>query len=231
MNCLIEALGLALPGNGTMVATHADRKELFLQAGRTIVDLANRYYEHDDATALPRGIATFEAFENAMTLDIAMGGSTNTVCTCSPPRRRPRCRSPWRISTASRAACRISARWRPPRPTCIWKTCIAPAASWPSSANWTAAGCSIASPTPCTRPRWATAIDTLDVKRAVAPAVERVLPRRARRHPHHGAFSQSARYPDLDLDREPASSAIRHAFSKDGGLAVSTATSPRTAAS
>ena len=79
MNCLNEALGLALPGNGTLLATHADRKELFLQAGRAIVDLARRYYEQDDATALPRGIATFEAFENAMTLDIAMGGSTNTV--------------------------------------------------------------------------------------------------------------------------------------------------------
>ena len=79
MNCLMEALGLALPGNGTVVATHADRKELFLEAGRRIVDLARRYYEQDDDGVLPRGIATFEAFENAMTLDIAMGGSTNTV--------------------------------------------------------------------------------------------------------------------------------------------------------
>jgi dihydroxy-acid dehydratase len=79
MNCLVEALGLALPGNGTLVATHADRKELFLEAGRQIVALAKRYYEHDDARVLPRAIATFQAFENAMTLDIAMGGSTNTV--------------------------------------------------------------------------------------------------------------------------------------------------------
>jgi len=79
MNCLIEALGLGLPGNGTVVATHADRKELFLEAGRRIVDLAKRAYEGDDASVLPRSIATFQAFENAMTLDIAMGGSTNTV--------------------------------------------------------------------------------------------------------------------------------------------------------
>ncbi|MGB8843811.1 MAG: dihydroxy-acid dehydratase, partial [Aliidongia sp.] len=79
MNCLAEALGLALPGNGTVVATHADRKRLFLEAGRTIVDLARRWYERDDATALPRSIASRAAFENAMTLDIAMGGSTNTV--------------------------------------------------------------------------------------------------------------------------------------------------------
>jgi dihydroxy-acid dehydratase len=79
MNCLTEALGLSLPGNGSMLATHADRKELFLEAGRRIVDLAKRYYEQDDESALPRNIANFSAFENAMCLDIAMGGSTNTI--------------------------------------------------------------------------------------------------------------------------------------------------------
>ena len=79
MNCLTEVLGLSLPGNGTVVATHADRKELFLRAGRQVVELCRRYYEQDDASVLPRSIATFQAFENAMTLDVAMGGSTNTV--------------------------------------------------------------------------------------------------------------------------------------------------------
>ncbi|MBL8449440.1 MAG: dihydroxy-acid dehydratase [Dechloromonas sp.] len=79
MNCLTEALGLSLPGNGTIVATHADRKELFLRAGRTAVDLCKRYYEQDDGSVLPRSIATKAAFENAMALDVAMGGSTNTV--------------------------------------------------------------------------------------------------------------------------------------------------------
>jgi len=79
MNCLTEALGLSLPGNGSMLATHADRKELFLEAGRRIVDITRRYYEQDDESVLPRGIATFEAFENAMCVDIAMGGSTNTI--------------------------------------------------------------------------------------------------------------------------------------------------------
>ncbi|MEN3931590.1 dihydroxy-acid dehydratase [Microvirga sp. W0021] len=79
MNCLTEALGLALPGNGTVVATHADRKRLFVEAGHLIVDLARRYYEQDDTSVLPRSIATFAAFENAMALDISMGGSTNTV--------------------------------------------------------------------------------------------------------------------------------------------------------
>ncbi|WP_455208784.1 dihydroxy-acid dehydratase [Kaarinaea lacus] len=79
MNCLTEALGLSLPGNGSMLATHADRKELFLEAGRRIVDLAKRYYEQDDESVLPRNIANYSAFENAMSLDIAMGGSTNTI--------------------------------------------------------------------------------------------------------------------------------------------------------
>jgi len=79
MNCLNEALGLALPGNGTLVATHADRQGLFVKAGHQIVELCRRYYEQNDASVLPRSIATFQAFENAMTLDVAMGGSTNTV--------------------------------------------------------------------------------------------------------------------------------------------------------
>ena len=79
MNCLTEALGLALPGNGTVLATHADRKELFLEAGRRIVDIAKRRYDKDDESVLPRSICSKTAFENAMTLDIAMGGSTNTV--------------------------------------------------------------------------------------------------------------------------------------------------------
>ena len=79
MNCLTEALGLSLPGNGSVLATHSDRKRLFLEAGRLVVDLARRWYEEGDVSALPRGIANFDAFENAMSLDIAMGGSTNTV--------------------------------------------------------------------------------------------------------------------------------------------------------
>ena len=79
MNCLVEALGLALPGNGSVLATHADRKQLFLQAGRQIVELCERWYKRDDASILPRNIANLTSFENAMTLDIAMGGSSNTV--------------------------------------------------------------------------------------------------------------------------------------------------------
>ena len=79
MNCLTEALGLSQPGNGSMLATHADREELFINAGKRIVDLTKRYYEQDDESALPRNIANRAAFDNAMALDIAMGGSSNTV--------------------------------------------------------------------------------------------------------------------------------------------------------
>lgn len=79
MNCLTEALGLALPGNGSALATHADRKQLFLGAAKTIMNITRSYYQDDDESVLPRNIASFKAFENAMTLDIAMGGSTNTV--------------------------------------------------------------------------------------------------------------------------------------------------------
>ncbi|MBL4906444.1 MAG: dihydroxy-acid dehydratase, partial [Sneathiella sp.] len=79
MNCLVEALGLALPGNGSLLATHSDRKQLFLDAARTVVDITRRHYEMDEVGLLPREIANFKAFENAMILDITMGGSTNTV--------------------------------------------------------------------------------------------------------------------------------------------------------
>jgi dihydroxy-acid dehydratase len=79
MNCLTEALGLSLPGNGSTLATHADRRRLFVEAGHLVVDIARRYYEQDDASVLPRNVANRKAFENAMSLDIAMGGSTNTI--------------------------------------------------------------------------------------------------------------------------------------------------------
>ncbi len=90
MNCLTEALGLSLPGNGTTLATHADREALFRRAGRLIVELCHRWYGGEDPSALPRGIATQAAFANAMTLDIAMGGSTIPSCICWPPHRRRR---------------------------------------------------------------------------------------------------------------------------------------------
>ena len=127
MNCLTEALGLALPGNGSLVATHADREQLFRHAGRTIVELAKRYYEQDDARALPRSIASKAAFENAMSLDIAMGGSTNTVLHLLAAAQEGDMSSRWRTSTGSRARCRTCARW-PRRSHRTSRTCTVRAA-------------------------------------------------------------------------------------------------------
>ena len=118
-----------------MVATHADRKRLFVEAGHLIVDLARRYYEQDDASVLPRAIASFEAFENAMTLDIAMGGSTNTVLHLLAAAQEGEVdftmRDIDRLSRRVPVLCKVA----PSSPTCMWRMCIAPAASWRSSAN------------------------------------------------------------------------------------------------
>ncbi len=153
MNCLVEALGLGLPGNGTVLATHADRKELFLEAGRRIVELARRWYEGEDASVLPRSIASFKAFENAMALDIAMGGSTNTVLHLLAAAHEAEVGFTMadidRLSRRVPVLCKV----RPPRPTCISRTCIAPAASLPFWASCCAPGsCTTASPPSTARP-------------------------------------------------------------------------------
>ena len=140
MNCLTEALGLALPGNGTVLATHADRRRLFVEAGHLIVDLAKRYYDQDDASALPRSIATLSAFENAMTLDIAMGGSTNTVLHLLAAAHEAgvdfTMRDIDRLSRRVPVLCKVARR----SPTCTSRMSIVPAASWPSLVNFTAPG-------------------------------------------------------------------------------------------
>ena len=136
MNCLGEALGLALPGNGTLLATHALRRNLFERAGQTIVALARRWYEDDDERALPRSIANAAAFRNAMTLDIAMGGSTNTVLhLLAMAIGKVESTSRWPTLTVSRARSRTFARWRRRRTGITSKTCIAPAVLSRSSAN------------------------------------------------------------------------------------------------
>jgi hypothetical protein len=105
MNCLTEALGLSLPGNGSVLATHADREKLFLKAGRLVVELCERWYDKDDASVLPRSIASFKPpFENAIALDIAMGGSTNTVLHLLAAAQEGGSTSPWPTSTACRAS-------------------------------------------------------------------------------------------------------------------------------
>jgi len=124
-------------GNGSLLATHADRKELFLRAGRIAVDLAKRYYEKDDASALPRSIATFEAFENAMCLDIAMGGSTNTVLHLLAAAHEAGV--DFTMKDIDRLSHKVPhlAKVAPSTSFITWKTCTAPAASWPSSASST----------------------------------------------------------------------------------------------
>ncbi|AOZ51929.1 dihydroxy-acid dehydratase [Chromobacterium vaccinii] len=222
MNCLTEALGLSLPGNGSLVATHADRKELFLKAGRLIVELAKRHYEGEDFSILPRGIATKEAFENAMSLDVAMGGSTNTVLHL--------------LAAASEAGVdfkmadidRIS-RGVP----CLSK--VAPATQKYHMEDVHRAGGVIGILAELDRaglihrdvatvhsPTLGSALEQWDVMRHG----EGSEPHRLFRAAPGGvattiAFSQSMRYPTLDDDR--ADGCIRdqaHAYSQDGGLAV-----------
>jgi dihydroxy-acid dehydratase len=221
MNCLVEALGLGLPGNGTVLATHTDRKEIFLQAGRTIVDLAKRYYEQDDSTALPRGIATFEAFENAMTLDISMGGSTNTVLHLLAAAQEGEV--PFTMADIDRLSrhvpnlCKVA----PSAPAVHLEDVHRAGGIFAILAELDRSGLLHRSTHTVHAPTLGEAIDKLDVKRAPTAAIQefyRAAPGGVRTTE---AFSQSNRYAELDLDRE--SGVIRnlaHAFSKDGGLAV-----------
>ena len=221
MNCLNEALGLALPGNGTIVATHADREQLFLQAGRTIVDLARRYYEHDDLTALPRGIATFEAFENAMTLDISMGGSTNTVLHLLAAAQEAQV--PFTMADIDRLSRRVPnlCKVAPSAPNVHLEDVHRAGGIMAILGELDRAGLLHRDVPTVYAPTLGAAIDALDVKRGVAPAIDeffRAAPFGVRTTV---AFSQSARYPDLDLDRDAGVIRnVAHAFSKDGGLAV-----------
>jgi len=221
MNCLVEALGLGLPGNGTVVATHSDRKELFLQAGRTIVELAKRYYEQGDERVLPRNIATFEAFENAMTLDIAMGGSTNTVLHLLASAQEGEV--PFTMADIDRLSRRVPhlCKVAPSSPDVHIEDVHRAGGIFGILAELDRAGLLHRNTHTVHAPTLGAAIEKLDVKRSVTPEVTdfyRAAPGGVRTTE---AFSQSARYAELDLNRE--SGVIRdaaHAFSKDGGLAV-----------
>ena len=222
MNCLAEALGLALPGNGTVVATHADRKGLFLKAGQQIVELCRRYYEHDDAAVLPRGIATFEAFENAMSLDVSMGGSTNTVLHLLAIAREAG------VDFTMADIDRISRKV-----PCLCK--VAPATEKYHIEDVHRAGgifgilgelnrCGLIHrnvPTVHTG-TIGEALDIWDVMhRSHDLGVYEFFKAAPGGVPSQTAFSQSARYPELDLDRTHG--CIRdkaNAYSQDGGLAV-----------
>lgn len=221
MNCLTEALGLSLPGNGSQLATHADRKGLFERAGRLVVTLAKRYYEEDDESVLPRSIASFEAFENAMSLDIAMGGSTNTVLHLLAAAHEAG------IDFTMKDIDRLS-RQVP----CLSK--VAPAKSDVHMEDVHRAGgimailgelekaglLHTALPT-VHSPTMADALDDWDIGRTQNNKVREFFAAAPGGVPTQTAFSQSRRWEELDTDRE--NGVIRsaeHAFSKDGGLAV-----------
>ena len=221
MNCLTEALGLSLPGNGSMLATHADRKGLFLRAGRLIVTLALRWYEEDDASVLPRSIASLAAFENAMSLDIAMGGSTNTVLHLLAAAHEAG------VDFTMKDIDRLSRRV-----PCLSK--VAPAKSDVHMEDVHRAGgifailgeldraglLNTALPT-VHSPTMADALDDWDVSRTRNNTVHQFFSAAPGGVPTQTAFSQERRWDALDLDRE--NGAIRsaeHAFSQDGGLAV-----------
>ena len=232
MNCLTEALGLALPGNGTLVATHADRKRLFAEAGQRIVDLARRYYEQDEAGILPRGIATFDAFENAMTLDIAMGGSTNTVLHLLAAAHEAEVpftmRDMDRLSRRVPNLCKVAPRRR----TCMWKTCTAPAACSEFWRNWIAAACCIAARTPCTRPLWAKPSST-GMCSAAPPRTCRnsIAPLPAESAPRSRSARAGAMRPWTWTAPRAPSAMWRTPSARMAASPCCTATSPRTAAS
>jgi dihydroxy-acid dehydratase len=221
MNCLTEALGLSLPGNGSTLATHADRERLFLEAGHLIVDIARRYYEQDDASVLPREVANFEAFENAMRLDIAMGGSTNTVLHLLAAAHEGEV--PFTMADIDRLS-----RQTP----CLCK--VAPAKADVHMEDVHRAGGVMAilgeldraglihRDQPTTHSAsLGEALDRWDVARTSSETVRTFYRAAPGGVPTQTAFSQARRWDDLDLDREAG--VIRsseHAFSRDGGLAV-----------
>jgi dihydroxy-acid dehydratase len=221
MNCLTEALGLALPGNGTVLATHADRRRLFVEAGHLIVDLAKRYYEQDDASVLPRSIATFRAFANAMTLDIAMGGSTNTVLHLLAAAHEAKVdftmRDIDRLSRHVPVLCKVA----PSVPDVHLEDVHRAGGIMAILGELRRAGLIDPSVGSVHSATLGDALDRWDVRDSRSEAVQSFYRAAPGGVPTTVAFSQDRRFDALDLDR--ATGAIRdaeHAFSRDGGLAV-----------
>jgi dihydroxy-acid dehydratase len=221
MNCLTEALGLSLPGNGTTLATHADRRRLFVEAGHLVVDLARRWYEQEDASVLPRAIASKGAFENAMTLDIAMGGSTNTVLHILAAAHEAGC--DFTMDDIDRLSRRVPVLCK-----------VAPAVANVHIEDVHRAGGIMAILGELDRaglihadlptvhsPSLGAALDQWDVVRTRSEKVREFYMAAPGGVPTQQAFSQSRRWDELDLDRHGG--VIRsaaHPYSADGGLAV-----------
>jgi dihydroxy-acid dehydratase len=221
MNCLTEALGLSLPGNGSLVATHAQRKELFLNAGHLIVDIAKRYYEQDDATTLPRSIATFEAFENAMTVDIAMGGSTNTVLHLLAAAHEAGV--PFTMADIDRLSRRVPVLCKvsPSAPNVHLEDVHRAGGVVAILGELNRAGLIHPDVPTVHSATLGQALDSWDIKTAKRPDVQQFYRASPGGIPTTQAFSQNRHFGTLDTDRKRG--VIRsadHAFSKDGGLAV-----------
>ena len=221
MNCLTEALGLALPGNGSTLATHADRRRLFVEAGHLIVDLARRHYEQDDASVLPRNVASFAAFENAMTLDIAMGGSTNTVLHLLAAANEGAV--PFTLADIDRLSRRVPVLCK-----------VAPAVSQVHMEDVHRAGGIMAilgeldraglvdtSTGNVAEGTLGKALARWDVRTTESAAVKEFYRAAPGGIPTQVAFSQESRFDELDLDRgKGVIRDLEHAYSRDGGLAV-----------
>jgi dihydroxy-acid dehydratase len=221
MNCLTEALGLSLPGNGSVLATHADRKGLFVEAGHLIVDLARRYYEQDDTKVLPRAIANFKAFENAMSLDIAMGGSTNTVLHLLAAAHEGEV--PFTMKDIDRLSRKVPVLCK-----------VAPSVADVHMEDVHRAGGVVAILGELERAgllhtdlpsvhatSLGAALERWDIRRTQSESVRNFYKAAPGGVPTQVAFSQDRRFEELDSDR--TNGCIRdleHAFSRDGGLAV-----------
>jgi len=221
MNCLTEALGLSLPGNGSTLATHADRERLFLEAGHLIVDITKRYYEQEDDSVLPRNVASFRAFENAMSLDIAMGGSTNTVLHLLAAAHEGEV--DFTMADIDRLSRKVP---------CLSK--VAPAKADVHMEDVHRAGGVMAilgqlerggllhTDLPTIHSKtMGEALERWDTSRTESEAVQTFFKAAPGGVPTQVAFSQSSRWKELDLDRKDGViRSVEHAFSQDGGLAV-----------
>jgi dihydroxy-acid dehydratase len=221
MNCLTEALGLSLPGNGSTLATHADRKRLFVEAGHLVVDLARRYYEQDDESALPRTIASKGAFENAMALDIAMGGSTNTVLHILAAAHEAELDFTMadidRLSRKVPVLCKVA----PAKSDVHMEDVHRAGGIYAILGELDRAGLLNRDLPTVHSETIGKAIEHWDIAQTKSQKVRDFFLAAPGGVPTQAAFSQDRRWDDLDLDREAGViRSAEHPFSRDGGLAV-----------
>jgi dihydroxy-acid dehydratase len=221
MNCLTEALGLSLPGNGTQLATHSDRKALFEQAGARIVELSRRYYERDDALVLPRSIASFAAFENAMSLDIAMGGSTNTILHLLAAAQEGGV--PFTLEDIDRLSRRVPqlCKVAPNTQKYHIEDVHRAGGVFAILGELLRAGLLHADALTVHAETMGEAIAKWDITQTSSPEVRTFFRAGPAGIPTQQAFSQSTRWPSLDEDRaQGCIRSLAHAYSREGGLAV-----------